>query len=66
MSRYIATQAFVEMLRTNECEVAPGEWAPARPVSMCGLRTRLRHAWAVVRGKADILVWPQDLREVSS
>jgi hypothetical protein len=36
-----------------------GQWLPARPDWHTGpLRWRLQAAWAVLRGKADAVVWP--------
>lgn len=34
------------------------KWVPARPSDGSGLFTKLKHAWLVITGKADIVVWP--------
>lgn len=34
-----------------------GQWVPARPW-VAPLFWRLRAAWAVLRGKADAVIWP--------
>ena len=41
------------------CEVTPGVWKPARPIGLLGLFLikRLKAAWLVFSGKADVLVW---------
>lgn len=40
-----------------------GTWVPARPYNSLGIRLmkRIRCAWLVFSGQADVLVWDQDL-----
>jgi len=35
-------------------------WVPARPINYTceSLRERVSNAWKVVRGEADIVIWP--------
>lgn len=35
-----------------------GEWVPARSVGYFSLRHRIKCAWMVFTGKADVLLWP--------
>lgn len=35
-----------------------GKWLPARPEGMFSIKSRLRLAWEVFTGKADVLRWP--------
>lgn len=35
-----------------------GRWQPARPLSFPTMLERLRYAWWVLLGRADILTWP--------
>lgn len=34
-----------------------GNWTPARPEGMGGIKRRFQKAWKVFTGKADVLVW---------
>lgn len=34
------------------------KWVPARPTDGAGLITKIKHAWLVITGKADIVIWP--------
>jgi len=45
-------------LRNNETEIN-GKWVPARPFGLFSLRNRLRLAWKVFTGKADVFTWPE-------
>lgn len=39
-----------------------GKWVPARPMSptgLFGLKVRIKSAWKVLTGKADIFIWPE-------
>ena len=48
--------------RSDQREISPGRWRAARPMGMVGLPgllQRLREAWRVLRGRADIVVWEQ-------
>jgi len=40
-------------------EVRPGMWVCARPLSLSGrgIRRRVKAAWAVFLGRADVLLW---------
>jgi len=38
-----------------------GEWVPARPAGYFSLKNRFKYAWLVFVGKADALMWPEDL-----
>lgn len=42
----------------NMAEVEKGVWMPARPLGYYSWRSRLRLAWMVFTGRADVLVWP--------
>ena len=35
-----------------------GRWAPARP-KVASLTSRIKFAWLVIKGKADIVIWPE-------
>ena len=35
-----------------------GKWVPSRPLGYYSLKTRLKAAWLVFTGKADVVVWP--------
>ncbi len=37
-----------------------GVWAPARPDGFYSVKNRLRLAWEVFTGRADVLRWPLD------
>ena len=39
-------------------EYAPGQWGPARPVGYFSIKYRIKAAWMVFTGKADVIVWP--------
>lgn len=34
-----------------------GKWTPARPYGRTGLFRRIKSAWMVFNGKADVLIW---------
>lgn len=38
-----------------------GRWVPARPINWKyrSLRQRIREAWSVFVGKADVFTWPE-------
>jgi hypothetical protein len=40
----------------NQIETIDG-WTPARPIGMGGFKLRVKKAWKVFTGKADVLVW---------
>lgn len=40
------------------CEISPGHYVPARPVTGLFRLERLRAAWEVLRGRADAVIWP--------
>lgn len=47
-----------QMVRHVAKEIEPGRWVPCRPLNyMGGLRWRLRLAWRVFVGRADVLQW---------
>ncbi len=33
-------------------------WVPARPIGYFSITNRLKYAWMVFTGKADIIIWP--------
>jgi len=37
-----------------------GKWVPARPIPYRTYLQCLREAWAVLIGKADCFIWPED------
>ena len=47
----------VRSARSNDCEIRPGVWVPARPYP-APFVVRLRGAWLVLTGRADAVVWP--------
>lgn len=40
-----------------ECEVYPGHWELCRPIGYIGFFYKVRCAWRVLIGKADIVEW---------
>jgi len=42
------------------------KWVPARPLGLLGLelRIRLKAAWVVFLGKADVVVWPEGQQNI--
>lgn len=40
-----------------DADVGRGAWTPARPIGRTGIRRRIKCAWMVFTGKADVLVW---------
>ena len=46
---------------STSTEIRPGVWVPARPMNykVEGVWLRLKHAWAVLRGKAEAFTWPE-------
>ena len=49
----IAKDYFGEVTTPNKY----GQWVCARPLCLDGLTTRLCHAWKVLIGEYDVLVW---------
>lgn len=47
----------IDSSRSNKAEIN-GKWVPARPISS-GVRSRLKDALDVLRGKADAFKWPE-------
>lgn len=47
-----------------QCEVRKGVWMPARPLGLSGLYNRLWAAFIVLKGDADVVVWPEDHKKV--
>lgn len=42
-----------------DCEIEiKGKWYPARPTGYCSIFDRIKYAWWVLVGKADVLTWP--------
>lgn len=42
------------------CQVnIDGEWVTARPEGYYSIANRIKSAWMVFTGKADVLVWPE-------
>ncbi|ACL06207.1 hypothetical protein Dalk_4529 [Desulfatibacillum aliphaticivorans] len=39
-------------------QIKTGAWVPARPIGKTNLKYRLKAAWMVFAGKADVVVWP--------
>lgn len=55
-------QGLFEHCNSTQAEI-DGKWVPARPLpgyGLYGLKTRVREALAVLRGKADTFVWPEN------
>lgn len=50
-----------DLARSNETEIRPGEWVPARPMNYKHdtVLGRLKTAWHVLTGKADAVYWPE-------
>ena len=46
----------------NVCtsETNDGRWVPARPEGYFLFWNRVKYAWMVFTGKADIVIWPGD------
>jgi len=44
----------------NECQAEiNGKWVPARTIGVGTLKNRVKLAWLVLIGRADILIWPE-------
>ena len=48
-----------EDLPQNEHETSDGSWVVARPLGRTGLFWRIKCAWLVFRGKADLLTFTE-------
>ncbi len=48
-----------DLARHNQREIRPGVWVPARPYPD-PFGWRVKDAWAVLRGRADTFMWPED------
>lgn len=46
-----------DLVNTVSTEIN-GEWIPARPIGYPSLLSRIKAAWMVLTGKADVVVWP--------
>ena len=52
------SQFTVKELKGWSCDAEiSGIWTPARPLGLGGLFYRIKMAWKVFTGKADIVVW---------
>lgn len=36
-----------------------GRWVPARPMGLYSLKNRIKLAWMVFTGQADVFLWPE-------
>lgn len=45
-------------LKIRGCTIPHKVWLPARPEPYRSLLDRIRDAWMVFTGKADLLIWP--------
>ena len=61
--KYVMTRQFAKDALQHEEQAPDGRWTPARPYRLRSLANRLRDAWLVVRGKADVLLWVSDLEQ---
>jgi hypothetical protein len=52
-------EQIIRMARENGCQLPDGRYVAARPEGFWGLclRNRLRSAWMVFTGRADVLTW---------
>lgn len=63
MSKYVADDLVTnDVIRMTKAKVN-GNYYVARPVCIDGFFKRLSHAWLVIIGKADIVVWGEDVNE---
>ena len=37
-----------------------GKWVPTRSLGLNTLRSRIRCAWIVFKGKGDVVIWPEN------
>jgi hypothetical protein len=45
--------------RHNNSAFINGKWIPARPLGFYSLSHRIKLAWTVFTGKADVVTWPE-------
>lgn len=43
---------------SNSAEIN-GKWVPARPYGWDNITYRMKAAWLVFTGKADVVIWPE-------
>lgn len=58
VSRYHVREV-TEELTQNEHELSDGSWTIARPLGKTGFFWRLKCAWQVFRGKADVVYFTE-------
>lgn len=51
-------ETLLATLRMGVSTETPAGWKPARPVGLFSIKSRLRLAWEVFTGQADVLRWP--------
>lgn len=49
----------IESININHANIN-NKWVPARPLGLPTFKSRLRLAWMVFTGKADVLIWPEN------
>lgn len=61
MKKLMGTNVFIgeRDLKDNGSvmQVKPNRWVPMRPIGYIGIAYRIRCAWRVLRGQADIVQW---------
>ena len=52
-----ALEDLVEAVGHNQTEIN-GKWLPTRALGLDAVPNRIRAAWLVFTGKADVVIWP--------
>lgn len=59
---YYASREWFEVMRSNETQLPSGRWVPSRPEgSRHSVLSRIYPAWLVLTGRADTLIWMEDM-----
>jgi hypothetical protein len=59
MNRYPSFFTAYRFAELNESAVEiNGRWVAARPLGFCSFYRRIKGAWLVFTGRADVLLWP--------
>lgn len=51
-------KSLIDSAKCNSVQIN-GKWVPARPLGYMSFPHRLKCAWMVFTGKADVVIWPE-------